>query len=150
VTRRWDRNPAPGRSGYLQMWGGTRTIAGTLRIAFSHTQAWCGVMQDVIGARPLVVTGVCTVAGAVMPRVAVAATATTATASCLILCDFETRAPRTQPPRFALRVIEITLSPWSPRATNGWSTPSQPSIPTGFSTPARVRKTRALESEEVA
>jgi len=45
-------------------------------------------MQALIGAKPLEVSGVRATAGAVMPRAAVAATATTATVTCLITVIF--------------------------------------------------------------
>ncbi len=56
-------------------------MAGTLSTAFSHTQAWWGVMQVVMAASPLVVTGVWLATGAVNEKAAVARTAMAATPS---------------------------------------------------------------------
>jgi hypothetical protein len=81
-------------------------------------------MQAAIGAKPFVVRGVRDVAGAVIPKAAVAATATTATESCFRTFAFKEEDPPKEP-LFPLRVMDTTLSHRSPSATNAVPTDGQ-------------------------
>jgi hypothetical protein len=66
-------------------------------------------MQAFIGANPFVVMGVRDAAGAVIPKAAVAATATTATETCLSTFVLQGEDPLKER-RVSLRVISPTLS----------------------------------------
>src|ERR1017187_4781987 len=97
-----------------QIRGGTRTTAGTLTTAFSQTQAWWAVMHAVIGSRPRVVCGVRAAAATVIPRTAVATTATAA-AVALETSDLRLLGPD-GPPDTPVCVMGITLSDTRPQS----------------------------------